>query len=129
VDLGTPAFNVPEYRACLRDHGVAHVLHHLPHSLHPLPDASSLIDQLLTPGILSAPFCVARIHAGPNSDHGQDDEALALGIHELIRACGDEGAALTVFIDGDGAAPVLAQLLRSLNGELARRSPLRRRAA
>jgi hypothetical protein len=131
VDLGTPAFNVPEYRACLRDHGVAHLLHHTPHARYPSPDASSLIDQLLTPGILSAPFCVARIHAGPNCDHDHehDDEALTLGIHGLIRACGDEGTALTVLIDGEAAAPVLAYLLYSLNGELARRSPLRRRAA
>ena len=156
VDLRTPAFNVPEYRACLRDHGVAHLLHHAPHLPHPSPEAPSLIDQLLTPGIFSVPFCVARVHAGPECDH--DDEALTLGIHELIRACGDEGAALTVFVDesrdGGGAnrgeqdrrdggrgsrdhddggtmpvIPVLTRLLHSLNGELARRSPLRRRAA
>ncbi len=129
VDLRTPAFNVPEYRACLRDYGVAHLLHHTPHLPHQSSDAPSLIDQLLTPGILSAPFCVARVHAGPGRNHDDDDEALALGLHELVRACGDEGAALTVLIDGEAPTPVLTRLLHSLDGELARRSPLRRRAA
>lgn len=155
VDLGTPAFNVPEYRSCLRDHGVAHVLHHAPRDMprppHESPDPPSLIDQVLVPGILSAPFCVARVHAGQEGgcDDDAGDEALTLGIHELIRTCREEGAALTVFVgddacgsDGGGtgtagdehrgdrvALPTLTRLLHSLDGELARRSPLRRRAA
>jgi hypothetical protein len=129
VDLRTPAFNVPEYRACLRDHGVAHLLCHTPHLPHHSSDAPSLIDQLLAPGILSAPFCVARVHAGPGRNHDDDDEALALGLHELVRACGDDAAALTVLIDGEAPTTVLTRLLQSLDGELARRSPLRRRAA
>ena len=130
VDLRTPAFNVPEYRACLRDHGVAHLLHHEPRLLHPWPETPSLIDQLLTPGILSAPCCPVLVHAGPEQNHNRDDEALMLGIHELIRACGDEGVALTVLMShGRDTLPVLTRLLHSLDGELARRSPLRRRAA
>jgi hypothetical protein len=171
VDLRTPAFNVPEYRACLHDHGVAHVLHHtplpaphgVPHLLLQPPEPPPLIDQVLIPGILSAPFCVAHVHTGQTSDYDDDDETLTLGIHELVRACGDEGVVLTVLLDegpaGDGAdhghrigsyatrpvrdrehrdhgdgsggpaVPALARLLYALNGELARRSPLRRRAA
>jgi len=159
ADLRTPSFNVPEYRACLRDHGVAHLLHHAPHlphrsphhphrsphHPHPSPNAPLLIDQLLVPEILSAPVCVARVHAGPEHHRDDDDEALALGVHELVRVCGDEGAALTVLV-GDGrdgvggergdvnrgggtVMSVLTRLLHSLDGELARRSPLRRRAA
>jgi hypothetical protein len=34
-----------------------------------------------------------------------------------------------VLIDGEAPTPVLTRLLHSLDGELARRSPLRRRAA
>ena len=145
VDLRTPGFNVPEYRACVRDHGVAHLLHHTSHLPHQSSDAPPLIDQLFTPGIVSAPFCVACVHAGPEQNHDHDDEALTLSIHELIRACGDEGATLTVLISdgqdggdtdrgeedrGDGVAiSTLTHLLHSLDEDLARRSPLRRRAA
>jgi hypothetical protein len=147
VDLGTPAFNVPEYRACLRDHGAAHVLHHAPSSAPPdpypphEPPVPPLLDQLLVPEILSAPFCVACVCAGAEGAGGAADdamdEALTLGIRELVRACGEVAAALTIFVESDrvcggagsGEHHLLARLLHSLDGELARRSPIRRRAA
>jgi hypothetical protein len=187
VDLGTPSFNVPEYRACLRDHGAAHLLYHVPYGLdagryprhvpsledapalvrqdavvRPAPylpgrssEAPPLLDQLLMPGIIPGSFCLACVY--PERDREHEEESLALGIQELIRTCESEGAALTVLVGGDldggvnhsrkdrrggdrdsldrdagndgSAISALAGLLHSLDGELARRSPLRRRAA
>jgi uncharacterized protein YecE (DUF72 family) len=133
VELANPEFTLPEYLACLRAHGVAHVLRHEgetdtgdPFLTNADRRPSLLVDQLQVPGILTAEFCVVRVaRQHPPSD-------LLLGIRELVRRCVRDRVSLSVFVDTGAGRPaplVILELLTALNPELAQYSPIKRQAA
>jgi len=123
VELHTPAYLLPEYLVCLRERNIAHVL-------HDTPPAPALVDQVLTPGIFTADFSLLRITANMRGLTGET----GLGLREAIRRCIDGKMELLIHIDalgspGGGFAQFLSAMMIMLNPDLARLSPIRRRAA
>ena len=122
----------PEYFACLRARGVAHVFGEGEGLLHTLPGLS---EQLAAPGAPSAgPVCVVRSRACvpvPGlSWPGPDPAARRRGWCDAVRRCLSSGMPLYLSVD-DERDPLraLGRLLELLNEDLARRSVFRRRAA
>jgi hypothetical protein len=120
VELRTPAYLLPQYLVCLRERNIAHVLHET-------PPAPALIDQVLTPGIFTADFSLLRITADPPGLAGETGVAL----REAIARCIDEKTELRIGIDVPGVCFTqwLSAMMMLLNPDLARLSPIRRRAA
>lgn len=119
VDIGNEEYCVPDCVECVRSHGAVLLLRHR-------DTRRSLLDRLTTPGIDGAGFSV--VHATVRDG----DEDLWLGIRTLVRNSAERGRALFLYLDdpGDGAVMrAMPGLLAWLDPELARLSPLRRRAA
>jgi hypothetical protein len=113
VETTNTGLVLPACRTALRERNVAFV----PAGL-PLPDA------LTIPDVLSADVCVLR------SDRFTDcDEEL--GIREAVRRCLDARTTLYAYCraTAENGPEDLVRLLAGLDGELARRSPIRRKAA
>lgn len=108
---------VPAYFDLLRTCGVAHVLVHDPLHAH-------LADQLAVPGVLAGECAVVRCTPAADPD-------LAAALRAVVRRCANEGRPLRILLGGDAerALRFFLVLMEGLDGELARRSPLRRRAA
>lgn len=108
---------VPAYFDLLRTCGVSPVLVHDPPGAH-------LADQLATPGVLTGECTVVRLTPAADPD-------LGAALRIVVRRCVEEGRPLRVLLGGeaDRALRFLRVLMERLDGELARRSPLRRRAA
>jgi hypothetical protein len=121
----------PEYFACLRRRGVAHVFGEGDGLLRPMPPVS---EQLSMPGALAPPVCVVRSTALariPGIAWPEPDAMLRRqGWADAVRRCLAAGATLHLFID-DESDPLrsLGALMAMLNDDLARRSVIRRRAA
>jgi hypothetical protein len=120
VELHTPAYLLPQYLVCLRERNIAHVLHET-------PPAPVLIDQVLTPGIFTADFSLLKITATLPGLAGETGVAL----REAIARCIDGKTELRVDVDVPGIcfARWLSAMMMLLNPDLARLSPIRRRAA
>jgi uncharacterized protein YecE (DUF72 family) len=117
VETGSPELVLPEYRACLHDHNVAHLLRQR-------SGMPPILDQLAAPEIPASDFCVLHVETG-----GEESE---LAVREMIRRCREEEKTLYVYIEessGKETPVFVAELLSVLNGELARLSPFRRKAA
>jgi len=116
VETANPDFVLPAYRESLRQRNIAPVL------TGPL-----LLDALAMPGALAAGVCVLRNACLAAEEEGEE----WLGVREAIRRCLDEGTTLYAYCGGaaGGGPEDLVRLLAGLDGELARRSPIRRRAA
>ena len=117
VETANPDFVLPAYRESLRQRNVAHVLAGPP-----------LLDAIGMPGALSADVCVLRSACLAAEEEGDE----WLGVRETIRRSLEEGKILCAYLGGepDGGDPGrLVRLLAGLDGELARRSPIRRKAA
>jgi len=113
VETAYPDFVLPAYRESLRARNIARVL------------TGPLLDALAMPGALDAGICVLR------SACLAAEEEERLGVQETIRRCLEEGTTLYAYCGGeaDGGPEELVRLLAGLDGELARRSPIRQKAA
>jgi hypothetical protein len=110
-------FLVPGYFDLLHACGVSHVLVHDPLHTH-------LADQLTTPGVLTGESVVVRLVPDADPD-------LVVALREVVRRCEDAGRPLRILIEGEAgrALRFLLLTMERLDAELARRSPLRRKAA
>jgi hypothetical protein len=117
LEIRSRRFLLPAYFDLLQTCGVSHVVVHDP--LH-----APLADQLTTPGVLTGECAVVRLVPDADPD-------LVVALREIVRRCNDAGRPLRILIDGDvgRALRFLHMTMERLDGELARRSPLRRRAA
>jgi hypothetical protein len=134
VEIRNPEYLYPEYFACLRGHGAAHVLSH---DARGLP----LLDQVRIPGVFTTDVAVLRTPHGAGAPGGRDapcgvavraDDAMRLGVIEAVRQCIDEKKTLYVYMsdDAEGCAPLsVAALMTMLNADLAKRSVLKKQAA
>ncbi|MEW6512037.1 MAG: hypothetical protein AB1428_13890 [Bacteroidota bacterium] len=125
VEIASPEFVLPMYLESLRRRDIAHVL-----SGPSLPDAVGI------PGALSAGVCMLR--SGCLAAEEEGDEWLA--VRRSIRLCLEEGKTLYAYLNdgteegreemkrGEGGER-LVRLLAELDVDLARRSPIKRRAA
>ncbi len=121
VEPGNTGYVLPEYLACLQHYRVAHVLRQRVR-------VSPIIDQIQVPGVLTTDLCV--LWASPAWSIREDD--LPLGIVQAIRHGIETRSALYIYTDDQRSfhAPYgLANLMEMLNPELARLSPIKRRAA
>lgn len=125
VENGTSRFILPEYLACLRERNIIHV-----------PAPAPLLDAVRVPGALGAPACVLRTPCLAMEEEGEEWTAF----HETVRLClGEEKTLYAYLTDGEETAfpralrgtgvRRLARLLGGLDCELARRSPIKRKAA
>ena len=122
VANGTPRFVLPEYFAALRERNVMHV-----------PGPAALAGTLRTPGALGADACTVRSACLAMEEEGEEWAAF----RAAVRLCLEGGKPLSAYLtagedapaqDGEGAER-LTRLLAGLDPELARRSPIRRKAA
>lgn len=127
VEIGNPEYLHPEYFACLRERNVAHVLNHLPPVL-------SVLDQVQLPHALTADQVLLRssLQAGgpllaPRGASGIPAGEVRLGIAETVRRCVDEKKTLYACLDEIPRS--FAALMTTLDSDLARLSPIRRKAA
>jgi uncharacterized protein YecE (DUF72 family) len=112
---------LPEYLACLRAHGITHALHRY-------PGGPPIVDQLQTPGILTADTAVLRAAAACSPV----DDDLQIGIREVVRQCVEEKKWLLFYVDDHvpaGVPAAMMELMTMLDPELAKLSPIRRKAA
>jgi hypothetical protein len=125
VENGTSRFILPEYLACLRERNIIHV-----------PAPAPLLDAVRVPGALGADPCVLRTACLAMEEEGEEWAAF----HETVRLClGEEKTLYAYLTDGEEAAfpralrgtgvRRLTRLLTGLDSELARRSPIKRKAA
>ena len=127
VEIGNPEYLQPEYFACLRERDAAHMLRdHLP--------SPSVLDQLQMPHALTGDIVLLR---GCPEEEETDlllrSEARApaadasLAVIETVRCCLGEKKTLYAYVDGTPGS--FAALLAALDGDLAKLSPIRMRAA
>jgi hypothetical protein len=125
VDNGTSRFILPKYLACLHERNVIHV-----------PSSGPLLDAVRTPGVLGTATCVLHTACLAAEEEG-DDWA---GFREAVRVCLGEEKTLYAYLTDGGEVALcragygtgvhrLVRLLAGLDGELARRSPIKRKAA
>jgi hypothetical protein len=125
VENGTSRFILPEYLACLRRRNIIHV-----------PAPAPLFDAVRVPGALAVDPCVLRSACLAVEEEGEEWAAF----HETVRLClGEEKTLYAYFTDGretafpgtprGAGARRLTRLLTGLDSELARRSPIKRKAA
>ena len=125
VENGTSRFILPEYLECLRRRNVIHVP-------APLP----LLDDVRAPGALGTGTCVLRTACLAMEEEGEEWAAF----REAVRLClGEEKTLYAYLTDGRETAWSMAprgagvrrltRLLAGLDRELARRSPIKRKAA
>lgn len=126
VESSTPRFVLPEYLACLREREIIHI-----------PAGVPLLDALQMPGALRADICVLRSACLAEQEEGEE----WIGLRAMVRCCLEEERALYAYLlDGEGAAQAaedlcgagaarLTRLLSGLDPDLARRSPIKRKAA
>lgn len=120
VGIRNPGFLLPDYCACLRSHGMAHLFDET--AMPPL------LDQILIPGILTAEHVVYRNTPTAYSGHAMDG-GWELGVVEMIRRCIAEKKTCFLYLDEQAGAASLEALMTLLNADLARLSPLRKKAA
>lgn len=129
VELCNPEYLLPEYFTCLHGHNAAHVLCHR--------TTMPLLDQIQRPDILTSDIVVLRtddeVQGFPvRRRTGRMDAELQLGILETVRRCVSEKKVLYVDLCDrpGGVAPLsLLSLMALLDQDLAKLSPLKKRAA
>jgi hypothetical protein len=125
VENGTSRFILPEYLESLRRRNVIHV-----------PAPAPLLDAVRVPGALAVDPCVLHTACLAVEEEGEEWTAF----HETVRLClGEEKTLYAYFTDGQETAfpgtprgagvSRLTRLLTGLDSELARRSPIKRKAA
>lgn len=116
VETPRTDFLLPAYRESLRTRSVARVL-----------TGPRMLDALAMPGACTAGLCVLRSACLDAEEEGEE----WLGVRETVRRCLDEGATLYAYCGGtaERGPDTLVRLLAGLDDELARRSPIRRKAA
>ncbi len=119
VGTRNPELLLPDYCACLRSHGVAHLFDET---------AMPLLDQIQIPGILTAEHVVYRNSPAPWPGQTTDGE-WELGMAETIRQCLAERKTCFLYLDERTGAASLETLMTMLNPDLAKLSPLRKKAA
>jgi hypothetical protein len=120
VGVRNPDFLLPDYCACLRSHGVAHLFDETA-----MP---SLLDQIQIPGILTAEHVVYRNTPAPYPGRRPDSE-WELGMVETIRRCVAEKKTCFLYLDEHTGAAPLETVMTMLNTDLAKLSPIRKQAA
>jgi hypothetical protein len=123
IELNTPRYFLPEYFACLQEHHLAHVL-------HDLGPGWSILDQALLPGVFSVGHALLRCSAGVRVL----SDGLGLGVREAVRRCLDANISLYAHIETSHGEEELAEgffsgLMEMMNPDLAKLSPIRRKAA
>jgi len=117
VALHNSGYLLPDYLACLRDHGVGHVLR----SSEDMPPLLEQLQMAIPPGPLVVDVATERL---------QEEELL--GVAEAVRHCLAEGQPLFVYAGDrpeESVVTALLAVMTMLNAELAKRSVLRRHAA
>jgi Protein of unknown function DUF72 len=122
-EFTTQRYLLPDYFACLAEYRVAHVL-------RDLGPGWSILDQALLPGAFPAGYAVLR--CGP--DIRALSNGLGLGVIEAVRRSIDTGISLYAHVEvppaGESAAELFfSDLLDMMNPDLAKLSPIRRKAA
>lgn len=118
VDIDNPEYLLPAYFDCLRSHGAAHVI-------RGRQEGETLLGEAGHPGALTGTCAVMHCPAVWG-------EEMVLAVAVAARRCCDEGKELYLYMqdDHDPRAPlVMAQMMEAMNPELARLSPIRRKAA
>jgi len=126
LEGSTPRFVLPEYLASLRERNIIYI-----------PAGVPLLDVLQIPGALRADMCVVRSACLVQQEESEE----WVGLRTMIRRCleeertlyaylldGEEAAQSAEHLYGAGAAR-LTRLLSGLDIDLARRSPIKRKAA
>ena len=125
VENGTSRFILPEYLTALRERNIIHV-----------PAPVPLLDALRVPGTFGTGTCVLRTACLAMEEEGEE----WAGFREAVRICLEEEKTLYAYLTdgeemavspapGGTGARALTRLLAGLDPELARRSPIRRKAA
>jgi hypothetical protein len=118
VELQNSGYLLTEYFDLLAGHGVTHVM-------NDSVGMPSLLDQIQIPEVMTATQMIVRTTAAKAPEW-------QLGILEIVRRCVNEKRELSVYVgDGEtvGVEEAMADLMELLRPDLARLSPLRRRAA
>ncbi len=119
VELHNREYLLPEYFDMLRERNIAHVLT----TCTTMP---AVLEQIQLPYILTADAAVVRVAEHMNAE-------VTLGIREVIRRCINEGKSLYIYIDDkEGAGSAAASsvvLMEMLNPDLAKLSPIKKKAA
>lgn len=117
VELQNGAFLLPDYFELLARHRVIHVIGDGPAMPSPL-------EQIQLPMVLTAGRCIVKSAASI-------DPVWQLGIIETVRRCVDEKKELHLYLcdEGERTEQSLMRLMELLKPDLAKLSPLRRRAA
>lgn len=118
IEMHNRDYLLPRYFECLRKHNVAH-------TVHANPVLPSVLDQVLHPHALSADRAVMRIPV-------DGDAETQLGVLEMVRRCVEEKKALYVYLQHTETASMLhtlEKLMTLMDPDLAKLSPIRRKAA
>jgi hypothetical protein len=116
VEIRNSEYLLPEYFECLRYHGVAHVL-------NDNAGMPALIDHVLLPHVLTAGHVVVRTSVDRTPE-------VWLGLRESIHRCIGENRDLYLYLDEhEERESFLGSLMPLLNGDLAKLSPIRKKAA
>lgn len=119
VGVRNPEFLLPDYRACLQGHGVAHLFDEA---------VMPLLDQVQIPGIFSGEPVVCRSTPGFRRAPVVEGE-WELGAAEIVRRCLAEKKTCSLYLDEQTSEVSLEALMSMLNADLARLSPIRKKAA
>jgi hypothetical protein len=120
VGIRNPELLLPDYCACLRSHGAAHLFDET--AMPPL------LDQVQIPGILTGEHAVYRNTPAPYAGRSADGEWV-LGIVETVRRCLAEKKPCFFYLDEHLGAASLEMVMSILDADLAKLSPLRKQAA
>jgi hypothetical protein len=129
VALPGPEFIVPEYLAHIRRRKIIHV-----------PAGQPLIDAFSMPDVLTSDLCVLQSDCLVDQEEGEE----WIGFRQAVRCCLENQTKLYAYL-GDGSESIatgepaeafrsagparLTRLLSGLDADLARRSPIRQKAA
>ena len=120
VDVDNPEYLLPAYFDCLRSHGAAHVIRSRQEQ-----EGEKLLGEVEHPGVLTGRCAVMHCPAAWS-------EETVLALVGAVRRCCDEKRELYLYMqDGqDPRAPqFVMRMMEAMNPELARLSPIRRKAA
>jgi hypothetical protein len=118
VGVQNREYLLPEYFSCLQEHGVSHTFTS-GETMPPLPE------QVRSPYALTSGAAVVVTEPGPGADW-------QLGMMEIVRRCLDAKKELHVRLQAVHPGvlmPSLAMLMEAMSGDLAKRSPFRKKAA
>jgi hypothetical protein len=119
IEIHNREYLPPEYFDVLRDRNITHVLN----TCTTMP---TVLEQVQLPHVFTTDTVIVRAALRSNAE-------TVLGIKETVRRCINERRSLHVYIDdgvGDSCAPAsIARLMKMMNSDLARLSPIKKLAA